>query len=85
MAKKKLEVPVKDLQYVVALFGGGDLVASLMTKETWDSWSDEEDAMQFVDNIPAGQKLEFQDIHKLVNFCTENGIKLKNGFIDHMY
>lgn len=86
MAKKKnLEIPVGELQYCVVLVGGGDLFASLINKETWESWSDEEDGMQFVDNIPAQLKLEFTDIHKLVNFCVEHGIKLQGGAVDSLY
>ncbi len=82
---KNLDVEIKDLAYVVVRVGGGDMVATLMSKETWDSWGDQEDAMQFVDNIPNGLKLEFSDPHKLVNFCVEHGLKLRSSTVEALY
>ena len=82
---KNLDVEIKDLAYVVVRVGGGDMVATLMSKEIWDSWSDQEDAMQFVDNIPNGLKLEFSDPHKLVNFCVEHGLKLRSSTVESLY
>ena len=82
---KKLSVSVKDLKYLVILVGGGDMVAVLVSKATWDSWSDQEDEMQFTDNIPSNLKLEFSDPKKLVNFCVENGIKIRDSVVGSLY
>ena len=82
---KKLEVEIKDLAYVVIRVGGGDLEAALVSKEIWDSWSDQEDAMQFVDNIPNGLKLEFTNPHKLINFCVEHGLKIRSSTVEALY
>ena len=82
---KNLEIPIKDLAYVVVLVGGGDMVAVLTNKETWDSWSDQEDEMQFTDNIPAPLKLEFSDMGKIVNFCVEHGIKIRSSVVGSLY
>ena len=82
---KNLEIPIKDLAYVVVLVGGGDMVAVMTNKETWDSWSDQEDEMQFTDNIPASLKLEFTELHKLTNFCVEHGLKLRASVTGSLY
>ena len=85
MKTKHLEVPIASLQYLVMRTGGGDTVATLTNQETWESWSDQEDEMQFCDNIPAPLKLEFDDITKLVNFCVKNGIKIRDGVAGSLY
>jgi len=82
---KNLVIPVDSLQYVVVLVGGGDMVAVLTNKETWDSWSDQEDEVQFTDNIPAPLKLEFSDMGKIVNFCVEHGIKIRSSVVGSLY
>jgi hypothetical protein len=85
MSLKNLEIPVADLRYLVVLVGGGDMVAVLTNKETWDSWGDQEDEMQFTDNIPAPLKLEFTDSKKLINFCVENAITIRDSVTGSLY
>lgn len=82
---KKLDVKPQDLTHAVLLFGGGDLKAVLVSKEIWDSWSEQEDATQFTDNIPNGLKLEFEQMHDLVNFCGGKGIRLVESVVDYAY
>jgi len=82
---KKLDVPVSELTHAVLLFGGGDLTIVLVSKEIWDTWSDQEDATQFTDNIPNRFKLEFEDLTDLVNFCGGKGIQLVTSVVDYAY
>lgn len=85
MKTKHLEVPIASLQYLVLRTGGGDTVVTLTDKKTWDSWGDQEDEMQFCDNIPAPLKLEFDDITKLVNFCVKHDLKILDGVTGSLY
>lgn len=82
---KKIEVPFEQFTYAVLLFGGGDLTCTLVTKDIWESWSDQEDATQFTDNIPNQLKIGFDEVHQMVNFCAEHGIQLADSVVDHAY
>jgi hypothetical protein len=82
---KNLEIPVEDLQYLIMLSGGGDMVSVLTDKATWDSWDDQEDEMQFCDNIPASRKVEFMEGKDLVNFCVKHNLKIRNGVTGSLY
>jgi hypothetical protein len=82
---ENLKVLPRDLTHAILLFGGGDLTATLVSQEIWDSWSEQEDATQFTDNIPNELKLEFVQMHDLVNFCGGKGIKLVESVVDYAY
>ena len=82
---KGLDVPPGTLKYAVLLFGGGDLSIVLVDEQTWESWSEEEDAVQFTDNIPSRLKVDFTNLHDMVNFCRKYDIELQDSVSDYQY
>lgn len=80
-----LAVEPDDLCYAILLWQKGSVDIVLVDQKIWDSWSDEEDASQFIDNIPARFKMEFTELHQFVNFCTKHGIRLQDSVVDYGY